>query len=385
MTQSVGSATPSQSAYYDTAGHDLAAHGVSLRRCVGGSEPGWHLTLPAGPDANMRTRMSVGVDDDNVPDSLRDMVLAIVRDHPLVPMAATSDNPPPPAAAAKRRAGKPDRVHRAVGQQLEKLLEWDRAVRVDAPDAVHQMRVALRTIRSLLQASPTAFGLAKNAPLLEELGELAAVLGTARDAEVLAERHRRALDALPAELIRGPVRTRLVDGAGGRYQAGLQASLTAMRSVGYFRLLDALDALAAMPSSAAAARAESSTVNTIADGYQRLDKRVKAAAAAEPADHDAMLHRIRKSAKRLRYVAAANGAVRVSEAAEAIQTLLGDHQDSVVSRLNLAQQADAANAAAEDTFTYGLLYQREIDLASDCERELPAALKSLEKAVHKVG
>ncbi len=383
MTQSVRPGTPSQSAYYDTAGHDLAAHRVSLRRCIGGSNPGWHLTLPAEPDANMSTSMSVSVVDDNVPDSLRDMVLAIVRDRPLAPVAPTSDYPRPSATAPKPRAGKLDRVHRAVGEQLEKLLEWDRAVRVDAPDAVHQMRVAIRTIRSLLQASPAAFGLSEDTRLLDELGELAAVLGTARDAEVLAERHQRALDGLPAGLIRGPVRTRLVDGAGGRYQAGLQASITAMRSVRYFRLLDALDALAAMPSSAAAAQVESSAVKKIADEYQRLCKRVKATVTAEPADHDAMLHRIRKSAKRLRYVAAANGAVRVSEAAKIIQTLLGDHQDSVVSRANLAEQADAATAATEDTFTYGVLYQREIDLANDCERQLPAALKSLEKAVRK--
>lgn len=327
--------------------------------------------------------MSVGVDGDNVPDSLRDMVLAIVRDRALVPVAPTSDQPRRSATAPKPRAGKLDQVHRAVGEQLDKLLECDRAVRVDAPDAVHQMRVAIRTIRSLLQASPTAFGLSRDARLLEELAELAAVLGTARDAEVLAERHQRALDELPAALIRGPVRTRLVDGAGGRYQAGLQASITAMRSVRYFRLLDALDALISMRSSAAAAEVESSAVKTIADEYQRLCKRVKAAAAAEPADHDTMLHRIRKSAKRLRYVAAANGAVQVSEAAKAIQTLLGDHQDSVVSRASLAEQADAATAATEDTFTYGVLYQREIDLANDCERQLPAALKSLEKAVHK--
>lgn len=385
MSQPARSATQARTEYYDTASHDLAVHRVSLRRCIGGSDPGWHLTLPAEPDADMRTCMSVGVDGDNVPDSLRDMVLAIVRDRPLVPVAPRGANPRPSATAPKRRAAKSDPVHRAVKEQIEKLLECDRAVRVDAPDAVHQMRVALRTIRSLLQASPTAFGLSKNARLLEELGELAAVLGTARDAEVLAERHRRALDALPAELIRGPVRARLVDGAGGRYQAGLQASLTAMRSVGYFRLLDALDALPAIPASAAATQAESATVDAIADGYRRLDKRVKAAAAAQPADHDALLHRIRKSAKRLRYVAAASGAVRVSEAAKAIQTLLGDHQDSVVSRVHLAQQADVANAAVEDTFTYGLLYQREIDLANDCERELPAALRSLEKAVQKAG
>ena len=53
----------------------------------------------------------------------------------------------------------------------------------------------------------------------------------------------------------------------------------------------------------------------------------------------------------------------MSEQAKVIQTLLGDHQDSVVSREHLIQQAEAAHAASEDTFTYGLLFQREADLA----------------------
>ena len=51
----------------------------------------------------------------------------------------------------------------------------------------------------------------------------------------------------------------------------------------------------------------------------------------------------------------------MSSAAKNIQRLLGDHQDSVVSRTHLAQQADVAHAAGEDTFTYGLLYQREAE------------------------
>ena len=110
---------------------------------------------------------------------------------------------------------------------------------------MHQMRVTIRTIRSLLQASASAFGLTDDAWILDELRELAAVLGTARDAEVLADRYQRALDELPRDVVRGPIRERLVDGAHQRYRAGLRKSLSAMRSERYFRLLDALDELVA--------------------------------------------------------------------------------------------------------------------------------------------
>lgn len=90
-----------------------------------------------------------------------------------------------------------DPVHRAVAEQVAALLQWDRAVRADEDDAVHQMRVTIRQIRSLLQASEEEFGLTDDATILTELRELAAVLGIARDAEVLTERYRDALDALP--------------------------------------------------------------------------------------------------------------------------------------------------------------------------------------------
>jgi CHAD domain-containing protein len=108
-----------------------------------------------------------------------------------------------------------------VAEQIEALLTWDRAVRADVEDSVHQMRVTIRTIRSLLQASASGFGLTDDAGILDELRELAAVLGTARDAEVLADRYQRALDELPGEVVRGPIRDRLVDGAHQRYRAGL--------------------------------------------------------------------------------------------------------------------------------------------------------------------
>lgn len=73
----------------------------------------------------------------------------------------------------------------------------------------------------------------------------------------------------------------------------------------------------------------------------------------------------------------------MSKQAKAIQSLLGDHQDSVVSREHLTQQAEVAYAAGEDTFTYGLLYQQEADLAERCRAQLDDTLRKLDKAVKK--
>jgi CHAD domain-containing protein len=452
--------------YFDTPAHDLASKRITLRRRTGGSDAGWHLKLPAGPDARTEVRAPLGSGDgetpDEVPGELRDVVLAIVRDRPLTPVAhistrrerlllygtngavlaefsddhvtawrvtasgeaeaeqrwreweleLTGTEPaggaelleqasarmldagaapagygsklarvlgPTPAPDSSRADADP--VRRAMAEQVEQLLVWDRAVRADAADAVHQMRVTLRKLRSLLQASPEQFGLSDDAPILDELRELALVLGEARDAEVLAGRYQRALDRLPPELVRGRVRERLVDGGRRRYREGLRRSLSAMRSERYFRLLDALDAIVAAPSVTAPAGKPAAA--TILAAYQRVRKAAKAAARAADADRNLALHRIRKRAKRLRYTAAAVGAMRVSEQAKIIQTLLGDHQDSVVSRMHLAQQAEDAYAAGEDSFTYGLLYQQEADLAESCRQQLDSALDELAKAVRK--
>ncbi len=422
--------------YFDTAAHDLAARRVTLRRRTGGTDSGWHLKLPSGPAARTEIRLPLGAAD-RVPDHLLDVVAAIVRDRPLVPVArittardsALLSGPDGVALAefcddrvstGERRwreweielvAGDPglldqlsrrlldagavpaqhgsklaralgaapvgipprlDPLHRAVAEQVEVLLGWDRAVRADADDAVHQMRVTLRRIRSLLP---------DDAPIADELRWLAGLLGAARDAEVLGQRYRAALDRLPPALVRGRVRERLVDGAAQRYRAGLRQSLAAMRSARYFRLLDGLDTLIAAP----LAGAHAGTPAGIDAAHRRVRKAAKAARAASRAGRDQALHRIRKSAKRLRYVAAATDAPQVAERAKAIQTLLGDHQDSVVSRAHLLAEAAAAHAAAEDTFSYGLLYQREEDLADRCRAQLDHALGKLAKAVRRRG
>ena len=296
----------------------------------------------------------------------------------------SNGTPPPPE----------DPLHRAVAEQVGELLVWDRAVRADADDAVHQIRVTTRKIRSLLSDSHDSFGGSDGDWVLDELRELAGVLGVARDAEVLAERYKHQLDQLAPELVRGPVRERLVAGARRRYETGLRRSLLAMRSQRYFRLLDALDSIVAeIPD---ALSDEEATPVTIDAAYKRVRKAAKAAKghgqddrldleaeAEHDHDHDEALHLIRKRAKRLRYIAAATGEDDVSKQAKDIQTLLGDHQDSVVSREHLIEQSEAARAAGEDTFTYGLLYQQEIELADSCRAQLDDALRRLDKSVRR--
>ncbi|OBG16937.1 CHAD domain-containing protein, partial [Mycolicibacterium celeriflavum] len=325
----------------------------------------WELELADGADRELLDRLSNRLIDAGATPAASGSKLARVLAESSLPEAVAR-----PA----------DPVHRAVAEQVEELIEWDRAVRADVFDSVHQMRVTTRKIRSLLQSARDSFGISDDAWILDELRQLAAILGVARDAEVLAERYEQALDELPDELVRGPVRERLVDGAKRRYSAGLRRSLIAMRSQRYFRLLDALEGLvAAEPAPPDDQQHGQATIDA---AYKRVRKAAKAAAEADTEKNEA-LHRIRKGAKRLRYTAAATGADKVSDRAKSVQSLLGDHQDSVVSRTHLSQQAEAAHAAGEDTFTYGLLYQREEEVAQRAREQLDGALKKLAKAVRK--
>jgi hypothetical protein len=66
--------------YFDTPNRNLAAHRITLRRRTGGTDAGWHLKLPAGPDARTEVHSPLGLSEDAIPEELRDIVLAIVRD-----------------------------------------------------------------------------------------------------------------------------------------------------------------------------------------------------------------------------------------------------------------------------------------------------------------
>jgi CHAD domain-containing protein len=58
-----------------------------LRRRTGGDDAGWHLKLPAGRDERTEVRLPLGRATRTVPSALAREVRAIVRDHPLVPIA----------------------------------------------------------------------------------------------------------------------------------------------------------------------------------------------------------------------------------------------------------------------------------------------------------
>jgi inorganic triphosphatase YgiF len=75
--------------------------------------------------------------------------------------------------------------------QAEQLRRYDPLIRHDAPDAVHQMRVAARRMRSALRAFGQLIDRDRTRLLTAELKWMAGELSGARNAEVMAERSPR--------------------------------------------------------------------------------------------------------------------------------------------------------------------------------------------------
>jgi CHAD domain-containing protein len=237
--------------------------------------------------------------------------------------------------------------------------------------------VATRRARSALQAFGTIIDRDATRPLCAELKWLAATLGPARDGEVMLARLTADLAAIPPALVVGPVETRITAHFTAELAQARRTALAALDGQRYLRLLDDLDALLSDPP--LTPRATRTAGKALAKPVRRATRRLQRALDAVPGaeDRDAAIHEARKATKRARYAAEAavpalgRTASRQAAQAKELQQLLGDHHDSVVARAVLLELAEKARAAGEDTFTYGLMHQRQACQAATIEQALP--------------
>ncbi|GAB2844064.1 CYTH and CHAD domain-containing protein [Streptomyces deserti] len=291
---------------------------------------------------------------------------------------------PAKALAGPVTAG--DHVLAYVRAQRDAIVELDPAVRRDEYDSVHRMRVATRRLRSAFRSFDRVLDRAVTDPIDEELKWLAGELGVDRDQEVLTERLTAALDALPRHLLTGPVRTRLRTWSHARRGGSRRRLIAVLDGRRYLALLNTLDALIAEPPllKAAAGRPEKVIAKAVRKDFGQVAALVEQALEQPPGgERDLTLHEARKKAKRTRYSAEAAVGVLGYPAAglvksmKSLQGLLGDHQDSVMTREALRDLAHQAHAAGESAFTYGVLYGREERHAAEVERRLPAAWQAI--------
>jgi len=245
------------------------------------------------------------------------------------------------------------------------FVQQDVRVRRDMPDAVHQMRVAARRLRSGLKAFGPLVDKDWAKHLRTELGWAAGELGVARDTEVLLERLDKGAEDLghrDAALVRAIIDPQLND----RLDTARDRALVSLMSPRHLALLDALVYAAANPQLTALADDQCRHVfpELVDRTFRQLQRQVKGLRLEGPADS---WHEARISAKRARYSAEAVSGVfgapakRLSSAISEITEILGDHQDACVAQDVLRDLAAGEGIDGATGFALGLLHEHEFE------------------------
>lgn len=280
-----------------------------------------------------------------------------------------------PDLAAGKKAPAAAVVTVYLAGQIQEVLAQDPGVRLEEPESVHNMRSAVRRIRSALAAYRKLYTARPVRHLRDELKWLGQLLGGPRDAEVLLDRLRGHLGELPPGEGVAAASDRVERKVGGAFDDGYRQLQEALRSDRYFRLLDELEAFRDAPPvrSEAVARGRRESAKAVDKSARRLRRSHKAATRARHGtDHENALHKVRKDAKRLRHVAETAALVRgrragkVAKAAQRQQKILGDFHDAVIARdllITVGSRQEQTAAAA----VFAALENRQDELMKDAE------------------
>ncbi|WP_193509407.1 CHAD domain-containing protein [Cryobacterium sp. BB736] len=263
-----------------------------------------------------------------------------------------------------RRGTAGELVMAYVTEQFAELRTADAGVRRDADGALHDMRVASRRLGSALKIFRPVLDGKRTDALRGELRWIGHSLGGARDSEVLHARLREALSEDGRDTARDAAAERVNTQFGVRSERAKRVLRGDLDSQRYFMLLDALDELVHSPplTEAAASRADRILPQRVGKAYRQMRRlHDRAGAAGTGEEREALLHEVRKAAKRARYASEAlvpavgKDAKRFAAAMEGVQEVIGEYRDSVIAGETLIGLAVQAQEAGEDTFEIGRL------------------------------
>ncbi|MBB5512575.1 CHAD domain-containing protein/uncharacterized protein YjbK [Neomicrococcus aestuarii] len=272
------------------------------------------------------------------------------------------------------------------------LTYWDPLVRRGEPDALHQLRVSVRTLRGLLKVGRKMLDEDRARSLSDQLKVTGQALGAARDAEVQLEILDERVDLWDHDTVSEQAIARMRNRLASEQEEALAAALEHLRSPEYFATLDSVDAfLADIPLGSQyddAARARGPLRAAVDRQVRRIKEHVEAASALDEGEEWVeLLHEARKEAKTLRYMIRHLEAVPGSDLgghrkalrvrATGLQDGLGEHRDSLGFQAFVRSVALEAAAANEDTFSYGVLFAAEAPVQDRALRRVRQGLKSL--------
>jgi CHAD domain-containing protein len=304
---------------------------------------------------------------------------------PLRPVPVAGSKPKPSASAAEV-------VQAYLKVQVATLRSLEPKVRADEFDSVHQMRVATRRLRATLRSFGTVIPRPATEKLAGELKWLGGLLGEARDGEVLPRHLLASLETVPVELLIGPVQARVQGHFAPLRAAAREQVVKAFDSVRYAKLLANLDRVAHDPPRGPQAGAPARDVlpAAVRKAYRQAKRRMRRARQAPVGQaRDVALHEARKSARRARYAAEAarpasgKPARTFARQMKKVQSVVGDHQDTVIARQASRDLGIGAHLAGENAFTYGLLYEHEHEQAERLQPRVRSVWKKASRPRHR--
>lgn len=281
-------------------------------------------------------------------------------------------------------------VRAKLDREIRALLAHEPGTRSGAdPEDLHQMRVALRRMRSVLKLSGTLVGDGAE-PVRAELGWLGQSLGEVRDFDVLIGHLREVIADF--EVRDQEAGRRLVSRFVAERATAKRRLTRALSSARYSTLLREVSLLT-RDRDAAAAVADArphDLIAGLAKPHRKLAKAVRAL-PADPPDDD--LHALRIHGKKLRYAAElAQTSAKKKRAAKIktlikatrdFQTVLGDHQDAVLAAERMRTVLDTADGLVG--FVAGRIAERELARRAEARatwRDAWAAVDNAAKALH---
>jgi CHAD domain-containing protein len=277
-------------------------------------------------------------------------------------------------ARTRRRAPAIEHVRAYLRAQVAEIERTDPLIRSsDDPDAVHDFRVAVRRMRSVLRSTRELFDEDWLKALREELRWIGGELAAARDLDVLLARLGKEAGSEGAPVVK------LLETERRRAWKRARAALSGER---YLKLLDRLTAAVDAPP------VRQSDLSLEAVARREFKKLDRAARKLGPKASAEQVHRTRILAKRARYAGelaepvAGKRARRFVKAAKRFQDVVGAHQDAVVAAGKIHGVVDRTKSM-ESAFVAGRLVERTTALRRKARRELPRAWKRLERQGRK--
>jgi len=393
-TSSNGGADVFVATYHDTADRHLARAHIALRRRLRNGTGLWEaeiggdvLSAPGGPATlpeELARRLTAPLRNRKLEEIVRlrtgteDVALLegqhVLRSYENLDTALRDTVTPARERRTPRRAPAIEHVRAYLKAQLAEIERADPLIRSgDDPRAVHDFRVAVRRIRSVLKSTSALFDEDWLQALREELRWIAGELAPARDLDVLLA--RLAKEAGPAE---APV-VKLLETERRRAWKRARTALSGDR---YLKLLDRIAAAVEAPPVRQADLSLEAVAGREFKKLRRAARKLGPKASAEE------VHRARIRAKRARYAAelatpvAGKRARRFVKAAKQFQDVVGAHQDAVVAADRIHGVIERTKNV-ESAFAAGRLVERTTVRRRKARRELPRAWKRLERRGRK--